>query len=253
MNVRATGIDRIRQAEVAGRLKARLPEGAVLFQEEDTRPYECDGLTAYRQLPIVVRAAGERGPVGVGVETLSTTELQQAIARGAGTGLSGGALPSGEGVLLALAKMKRILAVDPVARIARVQPGVRNLAVISEAAEPYGRTTPPTRPANARAPSAATWPRTLAGRTASSTGSPTHNRTCACARFDDRTATCSSSGREAPDRAGLRSPRPGDRQRRQRSAVITRGHGAAGSGAPGRARDAARGLCRACAQAGRRV
>jgi len=59
------------------------------------------------------------------------------VARGAGTGLSGGALPSGEGVLLALAKMKRILAVDPVARIARVQPGVRNLA-ISEAAEPYG-------------------------------------------------------------------------------------------------------------------
>jgi glycolate oxidase len=65
-------------------------------------------------------------------------ELQvQVIARGAGTGLSGGALPSGEGVLLALAKMKRILAVDPVARVARVQPGVRNLA-ISEAAEPYG-------------------------------------------------------------------------------------------------------------------
>jgi glycolate oxidase len=61
----------------------------------------------------------------------------QVIARGAGTGLSGGALPSGEGVLLALAKMKRILVVDPVARIARVQPGVRNLA-ISEAAEPYG-------------------------------------------------------------------------------------------------------------------
>jgi glycolate oxidase len=61
----------------------------------------------------------------------------QVIARGAGTGLSGGALPSGEGVLLVLAKMKRILAVDPVARVARVQPGVRNLA-ISEAAAPYG-------------------------------------------------------------------------------------------------------------------
>jgi glycolate oxidase len=59
------------------------------------------------------------------------------IARGAGTGLSGGALPSKDGVLLSLAKMKKILAVDPYARIARVQPGVRNLA-ISEAAAPYG-------------------------------------------------------------------------------------------------------------------
>ena len=59
------------------------------------------------------------------------------VARGAGTGLSGGALPHGKGVLLSLAKMKRILALDPVARIARVQPGVRNLA-ISEAAAPYG-------------------------------------------------------------------------------------------------------------------
>ena len=59
------------------------------------------------------------------------------VARGAGTGLSGGALPHAKGVLLSLAKMKRILALDPVARIARVQPGVRNLA-ISEAAAPYG-------------------------------------------------------------------------------------------------------------------
>ena len=61
----------------------------------------------------------------------------QVVARGAGTGLSGGALPSADGVLLSLAKFKRILAVDPVARTARVQPGVRNLA-ISEAAAPYG-------------------------------------------------------------------------------------------------------------------
>jgi len=59
------------------------------------------------------------------------------VARGAGTGLSGGALPMGDGVLLSLAKMRRILAVDPFARTARVQPGVTNLA-ISEAAAPYG-------------------------------------------------------------------------------------------------------------------
>ena len=136
MNVRAKGIDRIRQAEVAGRLKARLPEGAVLFQEEDTRPYECDGLSAYRELPMVVALPANEDEVRFVLQTCRELKVQ-VIARGAGTGLSGGALPSGEGVLLALAKMKRILAVDPVARIARVQPGVRNLA-ISEAAEPYG-------------------------------------------------------------------------------------------------------------------
>ncbi|HLB14742.1 MAG TPA: FAD-linked oxidase C-terminal domain-containing protein [Burkholderiales bacterium] len=136
MNVRGKGIDRIRQAEVAGRLKARLPEGAVLFQEEDTRPYECDGLTAYRELPMVVALPANEDEVRFVLQTCHELQVP-VIARGAGTGLSGGALPSGEGVLLALGKMKRILAVDPVARIARVQPGVRNLA-ISEAAEPYG-------------------------------------------------------------------------------------------------------------------
>jgi glycolate oxidase len=136
MNVRARGIDRIRQAEVAGRLKAHLPDGAVLFQEEDTRPYECDGLSAYRELPMVVALPANEDEVRFVLQTCHELKVQ-VIARGAGTGLSGGALPSGEGVLLALAKMKRILAVDPVARIARVQPGVRNLA-ISEAAEPYG-------------------------------------------------------------------------------------------------------------------
>ena len=136
MNVRAKGIDRIRQAEVAGRLKTRLPEGAVLFQEEDTRPYECDGLTAYRELPMVVALPANEDEVRFVLQACHELQVP-VIARGAGTGLSGGALPSGEGVLLALGKMKRILAVDPVARIARVQPGVRNLA-ISEAAEPYG-------------------------------------------------------------------------------------------------------------------
>jgi glycolate oxidase len=136
MNVRAQGVDRIRQAEVAGRLKARLPDGAVLVREEETRPYECDGLTAYRELPMVVALPADEDQVRFVLQTCHELGVP-VIARGAGTGLSGGALPSGEGVLLALAKMKRILAVDPVARVARVQPGVRNLA-ISEAAAPYG-------------------------------------------------------------------------------------------------------------------
>ena len=136
MNVRAHGIDFLRQAEVVGRLRARLPAESVLHQAEDTRPYECDGLTAYRELPMVVALPADEHEVKFVLETCHALGVQ-VIARGAGTGLSGGALPAGDGVLLSLARMKRILAVDPVARLARVQPGVRNLA-ITEAAAPYG-------------------------------------------------------------------------------------------------------------------
>jgi len=140
LNVRADGtrhgIDFLRQAEVVGALRARLPAESVLHQTEDTRPYECDGLTAYRELPMVVALPADEGEVKFVLETCRALGVQ-VIARGAGTGLSGGALPAGDGVLLSLARMKRVLALDPVARIARVQPGVRNLA-ITEAAAPYG-------------------------------------------------------------------------------------------------------------------
>jgi glycolate oxidase len=135
VNTAAPRIDFLRQAEVVGRLKTRLPEASVLHQAEDTRPYECDGLTAYRQLPMVVALPASDAEVQFVLRTCHERGVP-VIARGAGTGLSGGALPSVEGVLLSTAKMMRILAVDPVARIARVQPGVRNLA-ISEAAAPY--------------------------------------------------------------------------------------------------------------------
>ncbi len=136
MNVRAEKIDFMRQAEVVGRLLAVLPRAAVLYQSEDTRPYECDGLSAYRQLPMVVALPADESQVQAVLRICHELRVP-VVARGAGTGLSGGALPMGDGVLLSLAKMKKILAVDPVARIARVQPGVRNLA-ISEAAAPYG-------------------------------------------------------------------------------------------------------------------
>src|SRR6266704_2105523 len=136
MNIAATGIDFIRQTEVAGRLRQLLPADAVLHAEEDTRSYECDGLTAYRQLPMVVALPSNEDEVR---QVLAACHELKApvVARGAGTGLSGGALPRGDGVLLSLAKMRRILALDPLARTARVQPGVTNLA-ISEAAAPYG-------------------------------------------------------------------------------------------------------------------
>src|SRR6266853_1270340 len=136
MNIAVTGINFIRQAEVAGRLKQLLPAGAVLHAEEDTRSYECDGLSAYRQLPMVVALPSSEGEVREVLRTCHELKVP-VVARGAGTGLSGGALPMGDGVLLSLAKMRRILTLDPVARTARVQPGVTNLA-ISEAAAPYG-------------------------------------------------------------------------------------------------------------------
>jgi glycolate oxidase len=127
---------RERQRAVAQALRALLPERAVLWQEEDTRPYECDGLTAYRQVPMVVALPETEAQVQ---EILRACHALQVpvVPRGAGTGLSGGALPPGDGVLLSLAKFMRIVRLDPVARVAVVQPGVRNLA-ISDAAAPYG-------------------------------------------------------------------------------------------------------------------
>ncbi|MSQ52221.1 MAG: FAD-binding protein [Betaproteobacteria bacterium] len=136
MNERARSINFIRQAEVAARLSRVLPRQALLHSSEDTRPYECDGLSAYRQLPMVVALPANEDEVGAVLRVCHELRVP-VVARGAGTGLSGGALPMGDGVLLSLAKMMKIISIDSLARTARVQPGVRNLA-ISEAASPFG-------------------------------------------------------------------------------------------------------------------
>jgi glycolate oxidase len=122
--------------ELVNNLRTFLPPEAVLYESEDLKPYECDGLSAYRQTPMIVALPQSEDEV---VRILRICHMSETpvVARGAGTGLSGGALPHAAGVLLSLAKLKRILEVDPLARTARVQPGVRNLA-ISEAAAPYG-------------------------------------------------------------------------------------------------------------------
>jgi len=124
-----------RQQQVLERLRGLLPAHAILYREEDMRPFECDALSAFRQMPmIVVLPDTEEQVVGV---LKACHELEAPIvARGAGTSLSGGSMPHAAGVVLSLAKFNRILAIDPLARTARVQPGVRNLAV-SEAAAPY--------------------------------------------------------------------------------------------------------------------
>ena len=125
-----------RQREVAEALRAFLPARAVLYEEEDTRPYECDGLTAYRQLPMVVALPETEEQVQRVLKTCFAMKVP-VVPRGAGTGLSGGALPPGDGVLLSMAKFMRALRIDPHARVAVVEPGVRN-AAISDLAAPFG-------------------------------------------------------------------------------------------------------------------
>jgi glycolate oxidase len=121
---------------VVNALRGFLPERAILHEEEDTRPYECDGLTAYRQLPMVVALPETEEQVQRILKTCFSLKIP-VVPRGAGTGLSGGALPPGDGVLLSMAKFMRPVRIDPAARIAVVQPGVRN-AAISELAAPHG-------------------------------------------------------------------------------------------------------------------
>ncbi len=125
-----------RQSQVVAAMRAVLPPHALLWQAEDTTPYECDGLTAYRQRPLVVVLPETWEQVQAVLRACHALQVP-VVARGAGTGLSGGAMPHAMGVTLSLAKFNRILKIDPVARTATVQCGVRNLA-ISEAAAPYG-------------------------------------------------------------------------------------------------------------------
>ncbi len=125
-----------RQAEVVQALLQHLPAHALLWNSEDTTPYECDGLTAYRQRPLVVALPETYAQVQAVLQACHRLAVP-VVARGAGTGLSGGAMPHAMGVTMSLAKFNQILKMDPVSRTAVVQCGVRNLA-ISEAAAQYG-------------------------------------------------------------------------------------------------------------------
>jgi len=124
------------QAQVVQALGRDLPQHALLYQTEDTAPYECDGLTAYRQRPLVVALPETEAQVQAVLRSCHALGVP-VVARGAGTGLSGGAMPHAQGVTLSLAKFNKIVQIDALARTARVQCGVRNLA-ISEAAAPLG-------------------------------------------------------------------------------------------------------------------
>ena len=117
------------------RLRRVLPPGAILSSAEELKPYECDALMLYRRSPLAVALPADEAQVVAVLRTCNEAKVP-VIARGAGTGLSGGATPNPDAVLMSLARLNRIIGLDPLARMARVQPGVRNLA-ISEAAAPH--------------------------------------------------------------------------------------------------------------------
>ena len=117
-------------------LAGGMSSNRVLHSSHETAPYECDGLTMFKARPKVVVLPETREEVCYVLKVCRENGVP-VVARGAGTGLSGGALPHAEGVLLVMAKFNRILAVDGDARTARVEPGVRNLA-ISEAVSELG-------------------------------------------------------------------------------------------------------------------
>jgi len=134
-------IDRINPGELSQtdfvhQLSSILPKSSILYNEEDTTPYECDGLSAYRFKPWVI-ALPESVEQVQAIMRICHAHLIPVIARGAGTGLSGGALPRENCLLLSLAKFNRILDIDTNNATARVQTGVRNLA-ISQAVSEYG-------------------------------------------------------------------------------------------------------------------
>ncbi len=123
-------------ANLLADLRAALPANGLLIEAEALRPYECDGLAAYRQVPLAVCLPETLEQVQAVLRACAAHRVP-VVARGAGTGLSGGALPLADGIVLSLARLNRILELDVENRLARLQPGVRNLA-ISEAAAVHG-------------------------------------------------------------------------------------------------------------------
>lgn len=117
-------------------LKSALPADCLILNEEEIRPYECDGLSAYSEKPLAVALPQTEAQVQAVLKICHQLKVP-VVPRGAGTGLSGGALPHRDGVILSLARMKAIRSIDPLTQTAIVEPGVRNLA-ISEAAAPLG-------------------------------------------------------------------------------------------------------------------
>jgi glycolate oxidase len=121
------------RSELLRRLRRHLPADAMVEDRESQRPFECDALTLYRELPLVVVLPETVEQVQAVLRECHALGVP-VVARGSGTGLCAGSMPHPEGVLLGLSKLDRILEIDPLARTARVQPGVSNLAISAAAA-----------------------------------------------------------------------------------------------------------------------
>ncbi len=134
MNPVAQAMNQLQECE--GRDEKWNPVFTVLGLSSSLKPYECDGLSVYCEMPLLV-VLPETVEQAQQVLRICHREGVPVVARGAGTGLCAGAMPHAHGVVLSLARFSRILEIDPLARVARVQPGVRNLA-ISEAAAKHG-------------------------------------------------------------------------------------------------------------------
>ncbi len=117
-----------RRARIVSTLRQLVPGEGVIAAEREMKPFESDGLTAYRQMPMVVVLPETTAQVGE-VLRYCHEEGVKVVPRGAGTSLSGGALPLADGVLLVMAKFNRIREIDFENRVAVVEPGVTNLAV----------------------------------------------------------------------------------------------------------------------------
>src|ERR1700734_3415969 len=111
-------------------------ERNVVTDPLELRTYECDGLTSHRATPALVVLPESADQVAAVVRACAEAGVIF-VARGSGTGLSGGAVPHSEGVLIVMSRMRRILEIDPIARRAVVEPGVTNLSV-TEAVRPFG-------------------------------------------------------------------------------------------------------------------
>jgi len=124
------------RAKLKARLTRLLPAGAVIAEEDELRVYESDALTMYRQLPMLVVLPETTEQVSEILKICAALDVK-VVPRGAGTGLSGGALPLGDGIVLGMAKFNRIIELDYDNRCVVVQPGVTNLA-ITEAVKGHG-------------------------------------------------------------------------------------------------------------------
>ena len=121
---------------IISQLKKSLPKNIIISGEENTRPFECDGLSVYKQKPLAVVLPNEIKQVKKVLEICRKNKTP-IVTRGAGTGLSGGAMPIKDSVVLGLSKLTEVISINLDEQTAIVQPGVRNLA-ISEAVDEYG-------------------------------------------------------------------------------------------------------------------